>query len=396
MRLPKTVWALSLTSFFRDVASEMIGNVLPLFLAQTLGVGTSIIGFVLGLADAVSSLTRLVSGWLSDRWHNRKWLTATGYGLAAVATGALWFAGSWFWVMVMRVLDRLGKGIRTAPRDALIADVTPPAQRGRSFGLHRAMDTAGAFVGLTLALIIVLKLQGNDANLELHTWRTLLIWAIVPSIVATLIVIVGVKEPPASPHKASQTAPTAIKHNRRFLLLMGILMLFTLGNSNDAFLVLRMQAGGASLVQILLTLMGFNAVYSLISSPAGRWSDRVGRGKVLLIGWTLYALVYLGFGITTQLWQWATLYALYGIYNALTDGVTKALIADLVPASSRGTAYGVYNAAVGVTILPASLIAGVLWQKFGVIAPFAWGAACAFGAAVLLWLWLDKGIVQRT
>ena len=392
--IPRTVWALSLTSFLRDVASEMIGNLLPIFLATTLGVRISLIGLIEGLTQATSSLTRWYSGWLSDRWNDRKWLTASGYGLAAVATTLLLVATTWPVILFMRLLDRLGKGIRTAPRDALIADSTPPALRGRSFGLHRAADTAGAFVGLLLAVLIVSNVQADSSYLSAATWRWLVLAAIIPGTLAVLVVVFGVREVKMARVAVAADAPKVRVGGRRFYTLLGIIGLFTLGNSSDAFLILRVQSSGISLVHLLLLLAGFNLVYSLGSGPAGGLSDRVGRGRVLLAGWLLYGLVYCGFALANAAWHWWILYACYAIFYALTDGVTKALIADLVPPQTRGTAYGLYNAVVGVVILPASVIAGVLWQGvgawqgFGPAAPFYFGAGCAMLAMVLLFGWL--------
>jgi MFS family permease len=391
--IPRTVWALSLTSFLRDVASEMIGNLLPVFLASTLGVRTSVIGLIEGLTQATSSLTRWYSGWLSDRWNDRKWLTASGYGLAAVATTLLLIATSWPLILAMRLLDRLGKGIRTAPRDALIAAATPPELRGRSFGLHRAADTAGAFAGLLLAFVIVGRVQGDSNVLSAGTWHWLVLAAVIPSFLAMLVVVFAVRDVRNGEAKTDDAA-AARPSSRRFYRLLAILFLFTLGNSSDAFLVLRVQSSGISLTSLLLLLAGFNLVYSLGSGPAGGLSDRIGRGRVLLAGWLLYALTYAGFALASAAWHWWVLYAAYAAYYALTDGVTKALIADIVPANSRGNAYGLYNAVIGIALLPASVVAGVLWQGagrwagLGPSAPFWFGAACALIATVLLGGWL--------
>ncbi|HYF63292.1 MAG TPA: MFS transporter, partial [Herpetosiphonaceae bacterium] len=376
--------------------SEMIGNLLPVFLASTLGVRASLIGLIEGLTQATSSLTRWYSGWLSDRWNDRKWLTASGYGLAALATTLLLIATTWPVILAMRLLDRLGKGIRTAPRDALIAAATPPELRGRSFGLHRAADTAGAFVGLLLAFVIVSLVQGDSNALGAATWRWLVLAAVIPSFLAMLVVVVAVRDvrgavPAAAAPESSRPG------NRRFYQLLAILFLFTIGNSSDAFLVLRVQSSGVSLPSLLLLLAGFNLVYSLGSGPAGGLSDRIGRGRVLLAGWLLYALTYAGFALASAAWHWWALYGAYAIYYALTDGVTKALITDIVPATSRGNAFGLYNAVVGIALLPASVVAGLLWQGLGgwaglgPSAPFWFGAGCALLATLLLAGWLRGG-----
>ncbi len=393
--IPRNVWVLSLTSFLRDVASEMLVHLLPLFLANVLGVRTALIGLIEGLAETTASLTKIYSGWLSDKMGRRKDLTIAGYGVAAIATPLLLVARSWPVVLVYRFMDRLGKGIRTAPRDALIADSIAPQHRGIAFGLHRAADTGGAFVGLLLAMVLVWRSQMGELQLSEATFRIIVWWAFIPATLAAVVVAVGVKEV-AKAIPAGTTPPQFSIRGlgrpfQRFLLVM---ILFTLGNSTDAFLVLRVQSAGASVVMVLGMIAGFNLVYSVLATPAGALSDKINRRYVVIGGWLLYALVYLGFAWAGHVWQFAILYGLYGVYYAMTEGVAKALVADFVPAQRRGTAYGVYHAAVGLTVLPASVIAGVLWQGVGAwtgwgpAAPFLFGGALALLSALLLWGWV--------
>jgi len=394
-KVPRNIWALSLTSFFRDVASEMLVHLLPLFLANVLGIRTAIIGLIEGIAETTASLMKIYSGWLSDKLGKRKELTVAGYGLAALAMPLLLVARSWPAVLLYRFVDRVGKGVRTAPRDALIADSITPEHRGIAFGLHRAADTGGAFVGLLLAIWLVWRSQLGEWQLSAETFRTIVWWAMIPATLAVLAVALGVKE--VVKPRPNEVAPPHFTLSglgqpfQRFLLVM---ILFTLGNSTDAFLVLRAQSSGASVVMVLAMIAGFNLVYTLLATPAGALSDRIDRRKVVIGGWLLYALVYLGFAFAGQTWHFWLLYALYGVYYALTEGVAKALVADFVPSERRGTAYGVYNAAVGLTVLPASVIAGILWQGlgawmgFGPAAPFLFGGFLALIASVLLWRWV--------
>jgi len=387
--LPRNVWAVSLTSFFTDISSEMILTILPLFLSNVLGVRTSIIGLIEGLAEATASLLKVFSGWLSDRLRARKWMAVLGYGISAVAKPFFYFAQSWGAVAAVRWTDRVGKGIRTSPRDALVADSIDESQRGIAFGFHRAADTGGAVVGLLISLLVVWLAQRNTALLSQSTFRTLVLISIVPGLVAVLSLILGSHDVAI---KATRERPkiTFRALGRPFLLFMVIVGIFDLGNSSDAFLVLRAQERGLSVVGILAMLITFNAIYTLVSAPAGDLSDRVGRRKVIIGGWLVYAAIYLGFAVAGKGWHIWALYAVYGAYYGLAYGTTKALVADLVPGTLRGTAYGTYNAILGILDFPASLIAGVLWQGlgawqgFGPAAPFYFGGAMALVAALLM------------
>ena len=390
--LPRNVWAVSLTSFLTDISSEMIINILPLFLANVLGVRTSVIGLIEGVAEATASLLKVFSGWLSDRLRARKWLAVAGYGLSALTKPFFYFANTWGAVAATRWADRVGKGIRTAPRDALVADSIDPGQRGLAFGFHRAADTAGAMLGLIIALIVVWVAQSASLELGRSTFQTVVLVSLVPAFLAVIALAFGARDVPVKGQR-ERPAITFRGLGKPFLVFMVIVGLFDLGNSSDAFLVLRAQERGLSVVGILGMLITFNLVYTLVSTPAGSLSDRVGRRKVIIGGWLAYAAIYFGFAAAGAGWQIWVLYALYGVYYGLTYGTTKALVADLVPAELRGTAYGTYNAVLGLLDLPASLIAGLLWQGaggwqgLGAPAPFLFGAAMALSAAVLMILW---------
>jgi MFS family permease len=384
--LPRNVWAVSLTSFFMDISSEMVINILPLFLSNVLGAGTAVIGLIEGVAEATASLLKVFSGWLSDRLRARKWLAVTGYGLSAAAKPFFYIASSWTAVLGARWADRVGKGVRTAPRDALVADSIDESQRGLAFGFHRAADTGGAVVGLLIALGVVWAAQAASVELGLRTFQVVVLVSLVPAVLAVLSLAIGAKDV-AVTGKPERPAISFKGLGKPFLVFLVIVGLFDLGNSSDAFLVLRAQDRGLSVISILGMLVSFNIVYTLLSTPAGALSDRIGRRKVIIGGWLAYATIYFGFALARQGWQIWTFYVLYGIYYGLAYGTTKAMVADLVPTELRGTAYGTYNATLGLLDLPASVIAGLLWQSLGAPAPFFFGAILALVAAILMVLW---------
>ncbi len=392
--LPRNVWAVSITSFLMDISSEMVLNLLPLYLSAVLGVRTNVIGLIEGVAEATASLLKVFSGWLSDRLGARKWLAVAGYGLSALAKPLFYFAGSWPVVLAARWGDRVGKGVRTAPRDALVADSVDPSQRGLAFGFHRAADTGGAMLGLIIAFFVV-RGTGATGTLTSPTFRTLVLVSLIPAALAVLSLAIGAQDVrrPASKEQAEAPKITFRGLGRHFLTFMVIVGLFDLGNSSDAFLVLRAQERGLSLLGILGMLITFNLVYTLISTPAGALSDRVDRKKVVVGGWLAYALIYLGLALAQTGWQVWVLYALYGVYYGLAYGTTKAMVADIVSPELRGTAFGTYNAVLGLLDFPASVIAGLLWQGlgawggFGASAPFLFGAILALAAAIWMLLW---------
>jgi MFS family permease len=388
--LPRNVWVTTVTSFLTDISSEMLLNLLPLFLFNVLGVRTMVIGLIEGVAETTASILKIFSGWLSDRLRARKGLAVLGYGLSTVAKPFLYFATTWGWVLGVRFTDRVGKGLRTAPRDALVADSIDERQRGLAFGLHRAGDTAGAVIGLAIALGVFLATQRGMAELTRATFQVIVLISVIPAVLAVLVIALGAQEVTATSRETKPPPLTLAGLDRRFLLFLVVMVVFTLGNSSDAFLILRAQTTGLSVSGVLGMMLIFNLTYALISTPAGALSDRVGRRKLLILGWGLYALVYLGFARASAGWHAWSLMAAYGMYYGLTEGVAKAFVADLVPSERRGTAYGVYNAAVGITAFPASLIAGMLWQGvgswtgFGPSAPFLFGAVLAAVAVVML------------
>lgn len=393
--LPRNVWAVGFTSFFMDVSSDMVLNILPLFLANVLGVQTSVIGLIEGIAEATASILKMFSGWLSDKLHGRKWLAVLGYALSALSKPFFFIANTWGLVAGVRWADRVGKGIRTAPRDALVADSTPTALRGLAFGFNRAMDKAGANLGLLIAALVVWLAQKNTLDLSRSTFQTLVLISLIPAVLAVLTLAFGTKEVKVA---GVREAPKfSLRHmGKPFTIFLIIVSIFTLGNSSDGFLVLRAQNLGISVVGILIMLAAYNLVIALIATPAGSWSDRIGRRRLIIGGWLVYAAIYFGFALAQSAWHVWVLYIVYGVYYGLAFGTANAMVADLVPENVRGTAYGTYHAVIGLLAFPSSLIAGILWQGvgswggFGPSAPFIFGGSLALIAALMMAFWMPK------
>jgi MFS family permease len=379
----------SATSFLVDASSEMVVNLVPLFLANVLGARMVTIGLIEGVAATTASLVKVYSGALSDRLRARKWLAVGGYAISALAKPGFLFATSWAGVAGVRWIERLGKGVREAPRDALVAESVASSQRGLAFGMHRAADTGGAVLGLVVAVVVVGFVGHGAAALTRETFQWVVGVSLVPAFLGVLALAIGAVELPAS--KPTAAAPPGFRGlGKRFGIFLGIVALFDLGNFSDAFLILRAQERGLGVADVLWMLVAFNLVYALLSMPAGMLSDRFGRRRVIVAGWLAYAALYLGFAVAETGRDIAMLMLGYGVYYGLVTGTAKALVADLVPAPLLGSAFGLYNATLGLIDLPASLIAGLLWQGaggwqgFGPAAPFYFGAATAAAAAVLL------------
>lgn len=379
-RLGRNVIALGAVSFFTDASSEMIYPLLPLFITTTIGASAVSVGAIEGAADSVSALLKLASGWLSDRTRRRKPLVVAGYALASAVRPLVAFAQSAAHVLAIRVTDRVGKGVRGAPRDALIADSVEPALRGRAFGFHRAADHLGAVVGPLVAFALL-----SWAGFEM---RTVFLLAAIPAAIAVVTLVVAVREvSPTAPGAASIDGLRAPRRlGGRFFAYLGILLLFTLGNSTDAFLLLRAtELGiGAALLPVLWAM--HHLVKSVTSTPGGILSDRSGRKPVIVAGWMVYAAVYLAFGHASEAWHVWLLFAIYGVYFGLTEGVERALVADLVPPDRRGAAFGWYNLAIGLGALPASVIFGAMYDRFGALTAFTVGASAALLASLGLWI----------
>ncbi|HNO85041.1 MAG TPA: MFS transporter [Anaerolineales bacterium] len=390
-KLHPNIWIVTVTSFLTDISSEMLVYLIPLFLSNVLGVRMAFIGLIDGIAETTASLLKVYSGALSDKLGQRKGLAVLGYAISTFAKPFLYFANSWGWVLGVRFSDRVGKGIRTAPRDALVAASTDETNRGLAFGLHRAGDTAGGFLGIAIAALIVWLTQQGALQITREAFQTAVLASIIPAVLAVIVLGVGAADVAASGKGAEKKRLSFKEIDPRFGKFLLITILFTLGNSSDSFIILRAQERGLNVLQTLFMLMTFTAIYTILSGPLGALSDKVGRRRLIIGGWMAYGLVYLGFAFAGAGWQIWALFGLYGIYYAATEGVAKAFVADLVPEAQRGAAYGWFNAAIGITALPASLLAGLLWQGlgswagFGASAPFFFGAALALAAGILLW-----------
>jgi MFS family permease len=372
--LGRNVIALSAVSFFTDVSSEMIYPLLPVFLSAVLHASASAIGVIEGAAESTAALLKLVSGVWSDRVRKRKPLVVAGYALASFVRPLVAIAQSAGQVLAIRVSDRVGKGIRTSPRDALIADSVDPAIRGRAFGFHRAADHAGAVVGPLIAFAV---LQWEGAPLRLVFWL-----AAIPGIIAMFVLVAVVKDVPREMPASSPALRLNEPLGRRFWAFLGVVFVFTLGNSTDAFLLLRATQLGVPVALAPILWAMLHVVKSASSTPGGILSDRLGRKPLIVAGWLVYGVVYLLFGRATEAWQAWALFAVYGLYFGLTEGVEKALVADVVPVYRRGAAFGWYNLALGLGAFPASLIFGIIWDRSGATAAFDVGAALAFVATV--------------
>ena len=379
--LPRNVKALSVVSLLSDVSSEMIYPLLPIFLTTVLGASAAMIGTIEGFAESTAALLKLASGWWSDRVR-RKPLVVFGYGLAAIMRPLVGLATSATQVLAIRVSDRVGKGIRTSPRDALLADAADPAERGRAFGFHRSADNLGAMLGPLIAWLLL-----QHAGVAV---RSVFLWSAIPGGLAIVVLLVFVKEKRISGTRVdapilptvSSVGSDSQPLGSSFWKYLFVLLVFTLGGSTDAFLLLRASQLGVAAAMIPLLWAAHSFVKSLTNTPGGMLSDKLGRKPLIVAGWIVYAIVYLLFGRATSPWQIWALFLAYGLYFGLTEGAEKALVTDLVPASKRGTAFGWYNFTVGLAALPASVIFGIVWDRFSPVAAFTMGATLAGIAAL--------------
>jgi MFS family permease len=382
----KNVFVAGLVSFFMDVSSEMIYPLVPLFLSNVLGVNKSLIGLIEGIAESTASLLKVFSGWFSDRIRNRKWLMAAGYSISTLSRPIVSLATSWQHILGSRFMDRFGKGIRTAPRDAIIAESSEKTHLGRAFGLHRSMDTMGAVVGPALAFLL-LGLFSN--NYRMVFWLSM-----IPGTIAVLLIIFFITEKKKALLPHSERPKLTLKHfDWRFKFFVAIATLFAIGNSSDVFLILRAQQIGIPTLMIPLVYLVFNLVYSLSAIPAGIAADRFGRKRVILLGFILFAVLYYGFAITkdtTAIW---VLFGFYGLFMGLTEGIQKAFLATIIPPDFKATAFGVYNSAVGIAMFPASVIGGWLWDHISPSATFYFGAITASLSAILFVVFI--AVVRR-
>lgn len=373
---------LGITSLLTDISSEMVYPVLPIFLVSTLGAGPAVLGLIEGIAESLSSLLKVFSGYFSDKMKSRKPFTILGYAGSAVGKIFLAIAVSWSGVLTGRIIDRIGKGVRTAPRDALIADSAKEGKKGRAFGLHRAMDTLGAAIGV-LAVYFLMTRGKSDI-------RNIFFLSLIPAVMG-IVFLFFVRE------KKFRSASVSHKFrfqwktlDRRLKLFLIFSFIFTLGNSSNQFLLLRAQQAGNPIARVILFYLVFNLIYALSSYPAARLSDKIGRKKILVAGYFFYGIVYLGFALHSSILMFWLLFGLYGLYMGFTDGVEKALIADMSPADLRATTLGVHATLVGIGLFPASFLAGLFWKLWGAASPFYLGAIMGMTASAGLWFVLKE------
>lgn len=378
----KNVWYLGLVSFFTDVSSEMIFPILPLFLTTVLKANMAVIGAIEGIAESASSILKLFSGWLSDKLEKKKILIFSGYGLSTITKPVLALATSWWHVLFVRFFDRVGKGIRSAPRDALIASSVSKESRGKSFGIHRMMDTLGAVVGTIIASLLLAYFANN--------FRLIFWLSFIPGLIAILIIVFLVKEVKQE-KKAEKRLTLSLKQFKpEFKKFLFVIALFSMANFSYAFFILRARDIGLALALIPVVYLVYNIFYASFSIPAGKMSDKIGRINVLAVGFLLFGVSALGFAfIANPITIWI-LFALYGLFMAVTDGVSRAHVSDIVEEDKRGSALGVYHSLIGITVLPANLIGGFLWNSINVYAPFVYAAVVSIIAFILLMVLVKK------
>ncbi|MEX2462386.1 MAG: MFS transporter [Paenibacillaceae bacterium] len=374
----RVILVIGLVSLFTDLSSNMIVPILPIYLTTVLHIPLTSIGIIEGIAESTASILKLFSGWITDRFGKHKLLMLIGYGLSNLTKPFFAISASWSQVLLIRFSDRFGKGIRTSPRDALLADATTKEDRGKSFGFRRALDALGAALGPVVAFGILAMYPGH--------YQLVFLLSVIPGTIALLLIIFFLKEKAAT-HSLQQRVLPKISFkqmNPRFLGFSFISTLFAIGNFSDAFLALRAQNIGMIIAFIPLAFFVMNLSSSIFSMPIGILSDRIGRRSVLITGYLIFASIYLGFGIAKNVtWIWV-LFILYGLYYAFTDGIQKAYIADIVPEGQRGTAMGTFNALTGLAALPASIIAGFLWQSFGPEVAFSVSGGIAILSALFM------------
>jgi len=373
--IPRNVFALGWVSFFNDFASEMVYPIVPIFLTSFLGIPVSIVGVIEGIAESTASILKVFSGWLSDKFQKRKPFTVAGYSLSTFSKIILGLSYIWPFVLIARFVDRFGKGIRTSARDSLITESCPENIRGKSFGFHRALDTLGAVVG-PLAAILFLAIFNDNLRLVFYI-------AAIPGLIGIILLIIFVREKKKRPLCFADLKLKWRDVNPSFKIFLFISIIFSIGNSSDAFLILRAQDLGLAIKITILAYVLFNLTYAFFSIPAGIIVDKIGAKKVLVAGLLIFSVVYFFFGfINKSLFIWF-LFPAYGIYMALTEGVGKAYISLMVPQEKSGTAFGIYQTSVGICSFFSSLIAGLMWNYINVKVPFYFGSITALIAAIL-------------
>lgn len=370
---------LGLVSFFADISTEMVYPLIPLYLTSAFGATPALVGIIEGIAESTASLLKVFSGYVTDKYKHKKPLALVGYATGLVYKLALLLATSWVGILTARVIDRLGKGIRTSPRDVMVSESTDQSNMGKAFGIHKALDMAGSAIGILLSYFLLVNLRGQE------TIKLIFVVSIIPAVLS-LIMFFFVKE-----KKEQREVKTREKFWQNFSLLdsqlkmyLVIVFLFTLGNSSNTFLLLRAKSVGFTDTSVILLYFIYNLTASLLAIPFGKLSDKIGRKRVLFGGYALFSIVYLGFGFASRQWMFIMMFVLYGIYTAMSAGVERAYITDISPKSLKGTMLGLHSTISGIALLPASVICGFLWNSFGPTVPFMFGALMSFLAACLV------------
>jgi len=374
-KLSKNVIVLGLVSFFNDFASEMVYPIVPIFLTSVLGAPMAIVGLIEGIAESTASLLKTFSGWLSDKFKKRKFFVSSGYSFSTISKLIIGLARSWPLVLLGRFIDRFGKGIRTSARDALIAESSDDSNKGRAFGFHRTLDTLGAVVGPLTAIFLIQFLGEN--------LRPIFYLAFIPGVIAVLLLIIFVKEKKVEISKITLPKFSLKNLNPAFKIFLIVSIIFAIGNSSDAFLILRAKNLGLTTVLAIFAYVIFNLFYAIFSTPAGVLSDKIGPKKLLTFGFFFFAFIYFLFGISQSSILIWLLFALYGIYMALTEGIGKAYISQIGEKERLATSFGIYQTAIGICTFFASLIAGILWSKINPSAPFIFGSILALIAGFM-------------
>ena len=376
---------LGLVSFFSDISAEMVYPIIPLYLTSAFGATPALIGLIEGIAESLASLLKVFSGYITDKWGKKKPIAFVGYATGLVYKVALIFAGSWGGILGARVIDRVGKGIRTAPRDVMVCDSADGNNLGKAFGVHKALDMAGSAVGIFLSYLLLQNAATTAAYKELFSI------SIIPAILGLLMFLfIKEKRTHVAMNKREPFWQNIKKLDGQLKLYLFVALLFTLGNSSNAFLLLRAKSVGFADNQVILLYLVFNVIASILSIPLGRLSDRVGRKKLLVSGYIVFSIVYLGFALASSQVTILLSFILYGFYSAMITGVERAYIAEISPKDLKGTMLGLHSTIVGIALLPASLIAGLLWDGFGVSSPFLFGSAMSLIAALILLLFMKN------
>lgn len=379
---------LGLISFFADISSEIVYPIIPLYLTATFGATPALVGIIEGIAESTSSLLKVFSGYVTDKYKKKKPIAFVGYATGLLYKLALLLASSWVGILTARVIDRLGKGIRTAPRDVMVSESADKNEIGKAFGVHKALDMAGSAIGILLSFFLVSAMNSGTGS-----YKTIFAISAIPAIAALfMFLFVWEKKEPRTVKQRERFWEGWQRLDSRLKLYLLIVFLFTLGNSSNTFLLLRAKSAGFTDTTVILLYFVYNVTASILAIPFGKKSDKIGRKKILVSAYLMFTLVYLGFGTAQNDWMFVLLFVLYGIYTAMSAGVERALIADIAPPELKGTMLGLHSTVAGVALLPASVICGFLWNSFGSTVPFVFGAIMSLLAAFLLLFFFDKKV----